>query len=359
METQNEKELHRYQEEQTPENWEDRIPSTPSIWKEKRDRPLPIRKPVSIDNWFGLESCTEDSDSDSSEWNKVERRDKAEEKKKKQSMKKQDKMRDCASRAARMVSIGPISMKNVDYFRSRTVGFEEAKCIAIKEFLQYNLGYDTEDLRDLRIMDTRMSTRGDDIMNVALATEEDTREIYMRKAETKNSDIVVRNYIPPNFYKRYMHISEVCAGRRDEDDNLKTQLRFGRKDVEVFIKTRGEETGFRKVNLSDFLDIKKVPDFDTNTKWKKYTDRPPRRKASPRECRTERPSMQGQPKSRDQSKPLARTNSNSTSGTAKKAKRQAEDTPAEVVELPDSSNEEMDDTEETEENHSRIVDTTN
>ena len=343
---------HRQQEEQTPENWEDRYPDTPPIWKKKCDTAPPVRRPVQVENWFGLESSSDDTDSDNegSEWSKVDRKEKADEKRRNQSKRKQEKMRDCASRAARMISIGPISMSNIDFFRSKEVGFEEAKCLAIKEFLQYNLGYSQDDLERIRIMDTRISTRGDDIMNVALATEDETREIYMRKAETRNSEVVVRNYIPPNFFKRYMHISEVCAGRRDEDENLKTQLRFGRKDVEVFIKMRGDESGFRKVNLNEFLDINKVPSFDVKAKWKKYTDRPPRRKASPSECLAVRPSMQGQPKGNralpkiPPSKPLVRTNSNSTSGTAKKAKRQNEDTPVETVEFPDTDNEDMDET---------------
>ena len=88
--------------------------------------------------------------------------------------------------------------------------------------------------------------KGDDIINVAMATEDKIRELYTRKAELKNEDIVLRSYIPPNFHRRFMYLNSVCADRRSEDPTLKTQLRFGEKDVEIYVKTKGEEGGVQK-----------------------------------------------------------------------------------------------------------------
>ena len=183
-----------------------------------------------------------------------------------------------------------------------------------------------------------MSTKGDDILNVALGTEDEVREIYARKAESRNENLIVRNYIPPNFYSRYMYLNNVCSEKRNEDSNLKTQLRLGRKDIEIYTKQRGEEQGFKKVELEEFTDVTLVPGFDNNVKWRIYTDKPQRKKSSQWEDKGERPSAQhkqrnsketgnrqtwignGKPANRKDpiEKPLVRNNSNSTSSKAKK-----------------------------------------
>ena len=45
--------------------------------------------------------------------------------------------------------------------------FEEAKVCAVKELLKFDLNYDEEELKELQIMETRISKRGDNIINVA------------------------------------------------------------------------------------------------------------------------------------------------------------------------------------------------
>ena len=75
-----------------------------------------------------------------------------------------------------------------------------------------------------------------------------------------------------------MSLSKIYAQKRLEDTSLKTQLRFGQMDIEVYMKYRGEQVGYRLVKLEDFTDISMLLDFDQNIKWKRYTDRPPRRK---------------------------------------------------------------------------------
>ena len=57
----------------------------------------------------------------------------------------------------------------------------------------------------------------------------------------RNDNLVIRQYIPPGFYKRYIEINKKCTEARANDSTLKTQLRFGKRDVELFIKFKGEE----------------------------------------------------------------------------------------------------------------------
>ena len=103
------------------------------------------------------------------------------------------------------------------------------------------------------------------------------RELHICKVESRNDSITGRNYIPPNLYERFMHINKVCTERRAEDDTLKTQLRFGRKYIEIYTKQEGDNTGYRFVKMSDFLNVDRVPGFNYNIKWKRYVHRPPRR----------------------------------------------------------------------------------
>ena len=255
----------------------------------------PIRKPIQVvNNWFGIDSSSEESEEDDDNWNTIDRKKKAEEKRKKAAHKRINRQKECAGKAAIMVSLGPVTAASVEFFRSTLVSYDEAKKLAIKEFLQYNLGYDEEELVSLEIMETRMSSKDDNIINVAMATEDAIRELYTRQAAIKNDDIVLRTYIPPNFHKRFMYLNSICADRRSEDPSLKTQLRFGKKDIEILVKTRGEDGGFKKVKMEDFVDPKEVPVFESNIKWRKYIEKPPRKQKVLQVDKGPRPSMLGQ-----------------------------------------------------------------
>ena len=248
---------------------------------------------------------------------------------------------DCSSRATTMASIGPISAQSVNFFRSRDVNFKQAKILAVKEFLTCYLNYEEDELSELEIMETRMSTH-EDIINVALAEEDQIRELYIRKAELRREDITIRSYIPPNFYERYMALNKICTEKRAAEGDLKTQLRFGRKNIEVFIKYKDEDKGFRQVPLDDFTDMTKIPPFNYEVKWRRYRDKPTRRVTSRGEEPSVRPSTQGQVKSsgkppsmmpplppsltsdtpdtgkKSVTQPLKRANSNSNPSSSKK-----------------------------------------
>ena len=186
---------------------------------------------------------------------------KAEARKVRTARRKQALKQECATRAASMLSLGPVSLDSVEYFKNKGQNFETAKVSAVKEFLQYNLNYSEEELCQLTVAETRLSTKGDDIINVALSDVDEAREVYVRKAESRNDNLIVRSYIPPNFHERFMALNRICAEKRKLEPNLKTQLRFGRKDVEVFTKLKGEDGGYRKVSLEDFTNMDDVPEI--------------------------------------------------------------------------------------------------
>ena len=159
--------------------------------------------------------------------------------------------------------------------------------------------------------------------------------------ESRNENLLVRSYIPPNYHERFMSLNQICAEKRKNDPTLKTQLRFGKKDIEVFTKTKGEESGYKKVDLDDFTDMSLVPEFNFAIKWRKFTDKPPRRAQKIWEDLGQRPStmwMQqktnhmkqtGDPTTRNPENVLTRANSNTTTSRSKKLKRFNADSSAE------------------------------
>ena len=182
---------------------------------------MKIRKPVAITKWFGIDTSSEESEEDESSWSEVDYRKKRDEKKRRQKKRKLELKSECARKASCMVTLGPVSMRSIDFFRSKGRNFEDAKCDAVKEFLQFNLEYNQEELDSLQIIETRISVKGDNIINVALSSEDEVREIYYRKAELRNEDVTVRGYIPPNFHARFIYLSGICAEKRAEDPRLK------------------------------------------------------------------------------------------------------------------------------------------
>ena len=331
-------------EREVPNNWEQAEDEDTDYLEQKREKVVPkIRKPVVVTNWFGADTTTDEStgEEDDNRWTEVERKKKADKKRKQMATKKEQKMKECALKARNMVGLGPIGIEDIEYRRSAQVGFEAAKKLAVKDFLADNLGYIKEELDSMEIAETRSTRTEGEILNVAFASNDDVREIHIRKAESQNDEITVRNYIPPNFFERYKAINKICNERRQENKNLKTQIRFGKRDIEVFTKIRGETTGFKLVALKDFTDVEQLPAYDHSIKWKIHPDRPPRRKVRYQNQKQDTGSSTAQATGQEETpKQLARVNSNSVTNESKKARMSA---PSSGSQTSDSSSDgEMD-----------------
>ena len=311
-----------------------------------------IRRPPSIDTWFGF-NTTDESSEEEEGWSEVERVRKKEEKRKKTANKRKEMKKECASRAACMASMGPITRNSINFFRDKGEDFEVAKKSAVREFLTYYFNYDENDFEEFEIKETRLSTKDDNIVNVALSSEDAIRNLYIRKAEMRLEDITLRTYIPPNFHERFMGINRICTERRSLNPLLKTQLRFGKRDVEIYTKIKGDDIGFRKVSIEDFIGDTTIPDFDRNIKWKRYLDRPPRRTTNQWESRGQRPSTQNKGPAKTSgffkektqaTQPMTRANSNSLNSTSKKQKLYNEESSSSSGEEEDEQMEDATDT---------------
>ena len=140
--------------ENVPDYWEERA-QAPTLMDQPAKPTVKTRKPVVITNWFGIETSSDSEEAtDEEKWSEVERKRKSTEKKKKMLKKKQQLKRECATKAAHMASIGPISSDSVNYFMNKDVNFEQAKVCAVRELLAYNLGYEDDVLEQLDIKET-------------------------------------------------------------------------------------------------------------------------------------------------------------------------------------------------------------
>ena len=266
-------ELHRH------DHWEEWDMRRPAAGNHDRKEKQKIRKPIVITTWFGDTSEEDDTDSDSSDgWTEVERKRKNTERRRRTKRMKKEKEVRCAAKAACMAGVGPIKMSDIMNLVDGGMKFEDAKIEVLHNFLKENLGFNDTELSELSLVETKFATKGDNVLNVAMSNQEHIRELHIRRAESQNDRIIVRNFISPNFYKRYMTINRICTDRRAEDPRLKTQLRFGKSDVELFTKYRGEESGYRHTKLEDFMDTYELPRFDHDLKWRKVAEKPPRRK---------------------------------------------------------------------------------
>ena len=231
--------------------------------------------------WFGDETeseedMTEDSEDDVNEWDMVARRKKNKEKKKLAMRKKLDKVESVNKKASHIQGIGPIRMEDIEEQRETGMEYEEAKTTSLKKFLKDFLMYEEKELSDMSIKETMMSAKGDAIMYIAFEDIEDLKELNMRIAECGNREIKSRNFIPPQAFDRYMAISNGCYELRQKNPKLKTQIRFGKQDLEVVVKTRGESEPYRPIPLEEVMGQTSIPQYDFLRKWLARRDRPPR-----------------------------------------------------------------------------------
>ena len=233
-----------------------------------------------LKRWFGNETSEDESsdNSDEEKWTDIERVKKNKDKKKKKEEERVIIERETLRKGKQILGLGPIGQDSIEYYMERGDNFEDAKKAAIGEFLNHYLGYSETETEELSIVETQMAGNGDEIVYAAFENEDDLKEIHYRTADCKNKDIELRTFIPPQLYERFIHLNKVCKDMREKNKELKTQIRFGLKDVEVFLKTKGSQEPYEKVPLEDITDTTKIPVFNHKLKWKKKYERPPRRK---------------------------------------------------------------------------------
>ena len=148
--------------------------------------------------------------------------------------------------------------------------------MAVHKFLMEYLQLTEEDIKDFDILETMTAKSDDELLYVTFSEHEAIREIYRRTAEMKNDEIMTRIYVPPPYWDRYKYISQYCTKLREDNVDIKTQIRFGNDDLEVVIKNRALEDHYSPLPLSDIEAQGQIPKFNHDIAWKKRVDRAPR-----------------------------------------------------------------------------------
>ena len=65
-----------------------------------------------------------------------------------------------------------------------------------------------------------------------------------------------------------MFLNEGCKSFRSNNQDVKTQLRFSDKDIEILTKSKGSTEPYIKLDYEDVMNIDRLPDFEYNVVWK-------------------------------------------------------------------------------------------
>ena len=146
------------------------------------------------------------------EWGGTEDRRESEKRKKIERYRKKKTMeKKTAMKARHIIGIGPIRRDSISYFYEATADWELSKKLAVNEFLEEYLQLNTEDINDFEVIKTMLSKSDDEILYTTFAELDSIKEIHKRVAEIKNDEIMIRNFIPPQFWERYRHLSQYCS----------------------------------------------------------------------------------------------------------------------------------------------------
>ena len=274
---------------------------------ERESRKVKAESEKRRDTIIGNPSNLHDSDDwswdDSEEdWHGViDKKERNRERKRKSAMKKKKILTETTAAASLIIGIHPVEQTSIDTFYMKSGNYTKAKTLAANEYLEKILLFDEEDMEDVKITDTQISKKGDDVLYIAVDKIETVIEIRKRIAERQNSEIFARNYIPPQYFARYCAMNNIAQDMRSENTEIKTQIRFGESDIEIWTKTRGDALPFKQEKISDNI-MKDIPPFDYSIKWRKKVDKPPRRKLSPLVGRITVPSLIGRNKNTENRK---------------------------------------------------------
>ena len=247
-----------------------------------------VKKPggmKAIRKWFAQESpdgsevsSESGTSGNESEAEVINRRERNRNRRKRNHENRKNKKAEAAKKASHTIGCQPISEADIEAHRKKTNDIVKARELAARDFLKNYLQFTDEELKDVTIMETKVSPKGDKTLYIAFKDIRTIKDIHWRAGEIKNPAIGIRNYIPPQFWQRYMFINRECARYREQYPEVKTQLRFGQRDVEILLKTRGTEEAYRNVTFDTITDPREIPAFEHNVKWQQRPNRSPRRK---------------------------------------------------------------------------------
>ena len=195
-------------------------------------------------------------------------------------------------KARHILGIGPIYQQSIDHFYHIVGDYEEAKRMAAQEYLRVQLRFKETEIEDIVITDTQVSAKGENVLYIVTNDEGAIRDIIVRMAQCQDPDLYMQDFIPPQLYKRYMSLNKFAMELRQKDKRIKTQLRYGIRDVELWTKIRGSDERYERMKMEVIEDEVQLPKFDHSLRWKRRQERRPVKIVSPTRSKPGIPSLE-------------------------------------------------------------------
>ena len=238
-----------------------------------------------IKKWFGQESPDSSEVSDDSEASenekdeeRIDRKDRNRRRRKRNEANRKNLKAEVATKASKTIGCHPIKECDIAELKAKLGDGGKARIEAVKIFLRNFLQFNTEELAEIEIKDTKMSPKRDDTVYVAFGSVDTIKELHWRSAQIRNPAIELRNYVPPQFWSRYMHLSKKCNEYRAKNPMMKTQIRFSGTDVEIMLKKKEPGEAYKCVPHETIAEPSEIPPFEFNMKWNQRRETPLRRK---------------------------------------------------------------------------------
>ena len=167
-----------------------------------------------LKKWFGDESpdntVSSESDSGGEEENweeKVNRRQRNNERRKRNLENRRNTIKETATKASLTLGIQPVKTKDIEDHLRVTKDPRKARELAVRDYLRDYLQFNEEELEEVEIKDTKISSKGEETVYVVFGSIETIRDIHWRVAEVRNKEIVVRNFHPTAILEQ-VHVPE-------------------------------------------------------------------------------------------------------------------------------------------------------
>ena len=123
---------------------------------------------------------------------------------------------------------------------------------------------------NLNIRETKMSYNGDSGIMWVTLDKFTVRSIYQRNVSIKNPDIRVITYFPKQLWQKKKNLDIILSEARKKDSKLRTQVRMGDEDLQLFTKNVGEPF-WMKTPINHYGDPDQSIEFVSNGKRKEIT----------------------------------------------------------------------------------------
>ena len=142
-------------------------------------------------------------------------------------------------RSKHIVGIYPITPQDIE----RNKGDTSIKTLVNTaiEFLQHELGFRLEQIAEMQINKVAKTKKADGkTLYITFQNQNHAAQLFKRVATLKNNNLKISNYVPPHFYDRYHTLQSYCKTARENDDQLRTKIIYGKSDLILQEKKVGE-----------------------------------------------------------------------------------------------------------------------